>query len=182
MRSLVAVALVAAAASTASAEPYLGLGIGTAASGHVGDDASSQMSDGNRSGKFLVGYSFGKLSIGTVSVEGSATRFNQLYRNAANDGTSLAIAGKYGVPLGDGFEAFGRLGLQRSSLSTSVGDLSGNGWLLSAGFEYHVDALVKGASVFVDYTHNQTTYDNGPHSPSLDSSASMWMLGASMTL
>lgn len=182
MRSLLAAALVAAAASTASAGPYLGLGIGTAASGHVGNDASSQMDDGNRSGKFIAGYRIGKVSIGTVSVEGSATRFSQMYRNAANDGTSLAVAAKYSVPLGNNFEAFGRAGLQRSSLSTALGDLSGNGWLLSAGFEYRIEGVLSGASLFVDYTHNQATYDSGPHTPALDSSASMWMAGATLSL
>jgi hypothetical protein len=177
MRSLLAVAFVAAAASTASAGTYLGLGIGTAASGHVGDDASSQMSDGNRTGKFLVGYRFGRLS-----VEGAATRYSQLYRNSVHDGTSLAAALKYSLPLGDNFEAFGRGGLQRSSLSTANGDLSGNGWLLSAGFEYRIDGVLAGASLFVDYTHNQTTYAGDPHSPSLDASASMWMLGATLAI
>jgi len=59
------------------------------------------------------------------------------------------------LPLGDNFEAFGRAGIERSWLDQPPGDgfdLSGNGFLVGAGFEYKLDALIHhAASVFVDY-------------------------------
>lgn len=174
---LLATALVAASATAASADTYLGLGIGTAASGHVGTDASSQGNDGNRTGKLLLGFRFGNLS-----VEGGAMRFTQGYRNEAHDGTSLSAALKYSLPLGNGFEVFGRGGLQRTDLSGMSSDLTGNGWLLGGGFEYRLNLGVTAASLFVDYTHNSTTFQPDPHQPAIDETASMWMAGATLAL
>lgn len=177
MRSLLAVALVAASASAASAGTYLGLGIGTSASGHVGNDASSQGDDGNRTEKVLLGFRFGNLSI-----EGAAMRFTQDYRNESHDGTSLSAALKYSLPLGNGFEVFGRGGLQRTDLSGMSTDLTGEGWLLGGGVEYRMNLGVTGASLFVDYTHNSTSFQPDPHQPSIDESAAMWMAGATLAL
>ncbi|MBV8760829.1 MAG: outer membrane beta-barrel protein [Deltaproteobacteria bacterium] len=179
MRSLLAVALVAASASAASAGTYLGLGIGTAASGHVGDDASSQGTDGNRSGRLFLGFRFGNLS-----VEGGVMRFSQMFKNTADDATQLGADLKYSLPLGNGFEVFGRGGLQRTQLSNDQASISGNGWLLGAGFEYRLNLGVTAASLFVDYTHSQTSYDQGQTGgmTTIDSSASMWMAGATLAL
>ena len=55
MRSLLAVALVAASASAASAGTYLGLGIGTAASPRAATSTDAP-NDGNRSGRLMLGY------------------------------------------------------------------------------------------------------------------------------
>ena len=181
MRSLplLAVALVAASASAASAGTYLGLGIGTAASGHVGSDTSSMGSSGDRSGRLFLGFRFGNLSI-----EGGVMRFSQFFKATRDDATQLSADLKYSLPLGDGFEVFGRGGLQRTQLSNDYAEINGNGWLLGGGFEYRLNLGVTAASLFVDYTHTQTTFDQGATGgmSSIDSSASMWMAGATLAL
>jgi hypothetical protein len=184
MRSLLAaITLIAASATVASAEPYVGLGIGTAASGHVGADSSSQMSNGNRSGQLLGGYSFGRVGPGLLAVEAVGTRFSQNYRNTANDANSLGAAGKYSMPLGNGFEGFGRAGLARTWLSNDATSLTGDGWFVGAGFEYRFKVATQtAASLFVDYQYNKTSYDLGSHTPALDATAGMWMLGATVAL
>ncbi len=177
MRSLLAVALVAGSASAASAGTYLGLGIGTQASGHIGNDVSSMSEDGNHSGRLVVGYRFGRLSI-----EGAATRYTQLYRGGSDDATSFAALLKYSLPLGNNFEAFGRGGLQRTDLSGAADNLSGNGWVLGAGFEYRLDAAITGLSIFVDYEHISTDYSQGPQTIPGGATASMWTLGATLSI
>ena len=178
MRPLLAAVLVAAAASTASADPYLGLGIGTAAS--PSGDIPMTSNDGNRTGRLLGGYRFGRFS-----VEGAASRYSIFKATTPYDGTVLAVAGKYSLPLGDNFEAFGRLGLERTWLSTDTtdSDWSGNGLLLGAGFEYRFDVKATGASVFVDY---QRTQSNLVREVDMTTTKGMgvglWTIGATVSL
>lgn len=184
MRSLLAVALVAASASAASAGTYLGLGIGTAA--RPSGDLPMTTGDGSRTGRAIAGYSFG-LSVGHLSIEATASRYGELRRNAYQyDGTMLAAALKYSYPLGNNFEAFGRAGLERTWLSTdptNLPDYVGNGWLLGAGFEYRFDVAATGASVFVDYEHSSTNLVNqSAMSNEVGESVGIWMLGATVSL
>lgn len=178
MRSLLAVALVAASASAASAGTYLGLGIGTSAT--PSGDIPMTSNDGNHSGRLMVGSRFGRLSI-----EGAGSRYGFYRSNATFQGTMLAIAAKYNYPLGDNFEVFGRGGLQRTWLSTSastLSDFAGNGWLLGAGFEYRLDLGV-GASVFVDYEHTSTSLVNQDDMRTTkDESIGMWTLGVTLAI
>jgi hypothetical protein len=178
MRSLLAVALVAAAASTASAGPYVGLGIGTAAS--PGGELSMTSSDGNRSGRLLVGTSFGRFSI-----EGAGSRFG-VFREAADyDGTQIAAAGKYNFPLGDNFEVFGRAGLQRTWLSADKGgsEWIGNGWLLGAGFQYRFLVKTVDASLFVDYQYAAANLvDQSTTTRERGITLGLWTLGATVSL
>jgi len=155
MRSLLAVALVAASATAASANTYLGLGIGTDAS--PSGDLSMQTSDGNRSGRLMLGTRFGHLSI-----EGAGSRYGLLRGSLPYQGTQLAAALKYSLPLGNNFEVFGRGGVERTWLNpeNTAADWAGNGWLLGGGFEYRLDLGVTAASVFVDYEHSDTNLVN----------------------
>jgi hypothetical protein len=180
MRSLLAVALVAAAASTASAEGYLGLGIGTAA--RPSGDLPMTTGDGNRSYRALGGYSFGRFSI-----EATVSRFGELRRNSYQyDGTMLSAAGKYSYPLGDNFEAFGRLGLERTWLSTdpsNLPDYVGNGWLIGAGFEYRFTVAATGASALVGYEHSSSSLANqNAMSSTVGESVGIWMLAVTVSL
>jgi len=178
MRPLLAVALVAAAASTASAGPYLGLGIGTSAS--PSGDLEMTSSDGNRTGRLILGTSFGRFS-----VEGAGSRFSVYRGKYPYDGSQLAVAGKYSLPLGDQFEAFGRLGLQRTWLSTDVNqaDWQGNGWLAGAGFEYRFKVSGVGASAFVDYQYaNANLVDQRSTNVERGMGVGMWTLGATVSL
>jgi len=185
MRSLLAVVLVAASTTAASAGTYLGLGIGTAA--RPSGDLPATTGDGNRAGRLIAGLQLGHLSIGHVSVEATGSRFGELRRNAyAYQGTMLAADLKYSLPLGDNFEAFGRAGLERTWLSTdpsNVPDYAGNGWLLGAGFEYRFDVGATGASVFVDYERTGTTLVNqAVMTNTADEQVGIWMLGATVSL
>jgi opacity protein-like surface antigen len=178
MRSLLAIALIAAAASTASAEGYLGLGIGTAAS--PSGDLPMTSNDGARTGRLLGGYRFGRFSI-----EGTASRYSIYKANASYDGTVLAAAGKYSLPLGDNFEAFGRLGLARTWLNTDTNnaDWAGNGLLLGAGFEYRFLIAKTGVSAFVDYQRIQSNLDRQSDSQMTKGMGiGLWTLGFSVSL
>lgn len=176
-RSILAVMLLAASGTAASAGTYLGLGIGSNARldgqmGHYSDG-------GDRSGRLILGQSFGRLAI-----EGTATRYDLGYGVSSATGTSLAAALKLSLPLGNNFELFGKGGLQRTSLSgndPSLGDLSGNGYLLGAGFEYKLDFGLGGGSIFVDYQRNKTSFDLGT-SQMLDGTVSMWTLGITLAI
>jgi hypothetical protein len=180
MRPLLAVVLVAASASAASAGPYLGLGIGTAA--RPSGDLPVTTGDGNRSGRAIVGMKFGRFSI-----EATGSRFGEMRRNTyPYQGTMLAAAVKYSLPLGNNFEAFGRGGLERTWLSTdpvNLPDYTGNGWLLGAGFEYRLNIEGTGASIFVDYEHTSTSLVNqSVMSQTAGESVGIWTLGATVSL
>lgn len=177
MRPLLAVVLVAASASAASAGPYLGLGIGTAASPSGEIPNASQ--DGNRTGRLMVGMRFGNLSI-----EGAGCRYGMFTGSYPYQGTQLAAVLKYSLPLGNDFDAFGRGGIQRTWLSTDtvLSDYAGNGWLLGAGFEYHLKVAGTGASIFVDYQHTDTNLINQQNMSTKDETFGMWTLGATVSL
>jgi hypothetical protein len=138
--------------------------------------------DGVRSERFILGQSFGRFS-----VEGTGTRYGLGYVNTATgwDGTSLAIAGKLDLPLGNNFSVFGRAGLQRTWLSAqrdTMRSFDGDGWLLGAGFAYHFDAaLLGGGAIFVDYNRDKSTFTGAGNKP-FDATASMWTLGLTLTL
>ena len=179
LRPVLAIALVAASSAVASANTYLGLGIGTAPSAN----GNSQTVEGNgRSGKLMLGMRFGRLSI-----EGTAARYGMFMNTYAADDTQLAAALKYSFPLGENFEAFVRGGLQHTSISCQnpdagmAYDASGNGWLLGGGFEYRLNAVIAGGSVFVDYEHADATLHNG-NMATFDESSGVWMAGVTLSL
>jgi hypothetical protein len=177
MRSLLAVALVAAAASVASADPYLGLGIGTAAS--PSGQMTNTSADGNRSGRLIAGMRWGHLSL-----EGAGSRYGLFKGPYPYQGTALAAALKYSLSLGDNFEVYARGGLQRTWLSTDriASNWSGNGWLLGAGFEYRLNLAGTGASVFVDYEHADSSLVNEQSMANQDEAVGLWTLGATVSL
>jgi hypothetical protein len=166
--------VIAAASQAASAGGYIGLGVGTSPSGEIANDTSSTTTDGSRSWTGIVGYRFGHLSL-----EGTGTEYTQVYDQAVRDATQWGIALKYSLPLGNGFEAFGRGGLQRTDLSN---DWSGDGWMLGAGFEWRFHILLTGASAFVEYNHADTTFEPPGRSATFDGTASMWTLGVTLAL
>lgn len=181
MRTLLAVAIVAGTGSAASADTYLGLGIGPAAS--IGGDMQSFQEDGSRTGRLIVGSRFGRFS-----VEGNANRYGVFGNAVAYDGTQLAVAGKYSLPLGNDFEVFGRLGLERTWLSTDATtrqDYAGNGYLFGAGFEYRLNLEAVTGSIFVDWTRTSTGFSGDSDSArmsSVDGTASMWTLGLTVSI
>jgi len=183
LRSVLAVALVAVTGTVASAGTYLGLGIGTSPSMSSNDAMMPVQGNGDRSGKLLVGYRFGRLSI-----EGAASRAGVLVSqyDYQSDATVLSAAAKYSFPLGDNFEAFLRGGLVHESFSTVEaahdGDsASGNGWLIGGGFEYRLNAVIAGGSLFVDYEHTSLSLTNNDMTQ-FDASSGVWMAGVTLSL
>jgi|HubBroStandDraft_6_1064221.scaffolds.fasta_scaffold38591_2 hypothetical protein len=179
MRSLLAIAVLAATGPVASAGTYIGLGIGTAPS--VGNDTITGAQNDGRSGRLLLGQSFG-LPIGRLAIEGEANRFSMILNGEGYDSTMLGVDLKYSLPLGNGFEAFGRLGLERSWLSAN-GDASdyegsGDGYYVGLGFEYRIAIF---GSLFVDYERQSSTIDS-PTSTTYGQTAGMFTLGATINL
>src|SRR5689334_18281720 len=87
-----AVILVAAAAPASHAGTYVGLGIGSSADvgGKMSGYGGGFTGDGTRSGRLILGQSFGRFSI-----EANAMRFGVLYNdNLQDDVTTLAAAAK----------------------------------------------------------------------------------------
>jgi len=171
---LVAAVLVATSASVASAGGFVGLGVGTgaASSGDV------PYEENGRSGRLELGYRFGRFS-----VEGLASRYGMAYDAKGWDATTLGLAGKVNFPLGDKFEAFGRLGLQRTTVSWESLENGGNGFLLGGGFEYRLPVAAVGVSIFVDYTILYTSMKNIQPASGNEwgLTSRIWTLGATLS-
>jgi hypothetical protein len=176
MRTALALVLVGASASSAFAGGFVGLGVGTGAA----SSGDFDIDEDGRSFRLMGGYRFGGLSVGAISVEGMGTRYGMVTPDGgAWTGTTLAIAGRYNFPLGEGFEVFGRAGLQRTDLSNdeSGATNAGNGFLLGAGAEFRIPTGSVGLSLFVDYTIYRTSVSNEVYSD-LGLTSRIWTLGA----
>lgn len=154
---------------TAHAGGYVGLGVGDgiATSGDL--EASAE----GRTFKLIGGMKLGKLA-----VEGSAQRADVL---VATNGvpfsmTQLGIAGKYSYPLSDGFEVYGKLGLNHIRMSPKRDALggSGSGFLFGGGAEYRSKLPV---TFWVDYTVTNADVTIGTD---YSMTTRQWMLGASL--
>ncbi|MDB4953452.1 MAG: hypothetical protein JWO36_1021 [Myxococcales bacterium] len=175
-----AVIAVAASGSAAVAGPYVGLGIGNSS---VSDSTNNYLPDG-RSGRLMLGTRFGN-----ISAEGAFTGYGLIQRNGANgglvDARSLSGALKLSIPLGNNFEGFARGGLIRTWLSPQsdarMPTYSGDGYTFSAGFEYRLNLIVAGTSLFVDYTHNSANL-TADKFKSIDQTTSLWTLGLTVSI
>jgi len=172
-RACLATVLLVASMTHATAGGYVGLGIGTAPA--MKDDDNVLDSDG-RSGRVFLGSRWSQ-----ISLEGGLHKFDvvspgrqpyELYQ--------ASVSGKASFPLGNGFEAFGRLGLQRTWLVNPVGsfDKEGNGWLVAGGFEYRFDLAPTSLGLFIDYQFNKAKLDGDRGE--LGVSSRMWTLGLSL--
>jgi|GEM_PF-2452873 len=173
---LLAVVLLGVRTSAASAGVYGGLAIGT---NGFGDDQNTFSTDG-RAGRLFGGYRFPSFAVGAISLEGGLEGYSLFNLHSTNHdytGTEWFAAGKFSLPLGEGFEAFGRLGIQKTSVSGDI-DLSGSGYLVGVGAEYRFNLSTVSASVFVDLTRNAQTLAGGNRPD--DSSVDRWMLGFSV--
>jgi hypothetical protein len=169
--------------TTASAGVFLGLGVGGTPG--VNDEMSKDVgAPSGRSLRALGGYNFGTIAdTGTLSVEGSLGGFGVVASNRGDETMyQISAAARFNLPLGNGFEAFGRLGLERTWLN--VGDdrynWAGNGFLLGAGFAYRLDGLITNAAVFVDYNVHQVTLADTRDQR--DMTAGIWALGFTIGL
>ncbi|HET9990758.1 MAG TPA: outer membrane beta-barrel protein [Kofleriaceae bacterium] len=179
MRALLVAALVTVTATAANAGTYIGVGVGTGAS--VGDSLNNSYKADGRSARLALGY-----RIGPFSIEGMYSGYGYMLANGPGtglfDSRTLQLAAKYNFALADHFELYGRLGLLRTDLTArdTGADSQGTGYTGSLGVEYRLDLLVTGFGVYMDWTRNQATFDNG-NGTQLDQSASMWTLGANLS-
>lgn len=175
-RAALVAALLTATSGIASAGTYLGLGIGPAPA--MSDERLDVTPDG-RTVRAVVGFRFGQFAVeGDIAGYGLRSAGVEKY-----DVRQVAVLGKYSLPIQDHFEAFGMLGLQHTSLSTSLGsnyDQSGNGFLLGAGIEYRLTLGGIGASVFVDYALSTTSL--GTTTTDNRFTTRIWTLGATVSL
>lgn len=180
-RAVLATALLAASSGVASAGVYIGLGIGTGPSLSRSDDRAVE-SDG-RSARLMLGYRFGRFAIeGAVGGYDLAMQFEpngSLYGSTIRQGS---ISGKYGLSLGDGFEAFGRIGFNKSWFALNDNDrfdASGTGIIVAAGIEYRLNvALAGGVSLWVDYQYSRAALEGDLLETDLN--AGLWTLGATI--
>lgn len=169
MKRTVLAAVLLFASSTASARPYVGLGVGD------GVGVSGDYSARGRTFRLLGGYKFGK-----ISAEASAGRASVGAEPGTDyDATQLTLSGKYSQPLGEGFEVFGRVGLHHISLDRQDTDredlnLSGSGLLFGGGVEYRPKLPV---SFWFDYTMTYTSSLDGVYIKESDFTTRQWMLG-----
>jgi hypothetical protein len=183
-RAALAVALVAAMSSAASAGTYVGLGIGT---NEV--SGSDRILDDGRSARLFVGYRFQPLRFGSISVEGTLggyglgleDRDEPLEMNAYQ----ISAAGRFNLPLANNFEAFGRLGLHHTTVGAAnpIYDTSGNGILAGVGIAYLFDVGIgTGAAVSIDYQLNKVnlTGERFQGAAALDLLERQWTLGIAM--
>lgn len=184
MRLALGAVILASLTSVASAGTYVGLGIGSDASGSGEYTDGRPMGDVNgygRSGRLMVGTRISKLSL-----EAQGSRYDlSLPIDPVMEATQLGAALKLSLPLGSNFEIFGKGGIQRTWLSSQTSeqrDAAGNGWLFGAGFEYRLNLGVTSASVFVDYQRSSTGFTQGSNMLTYDGVMSMWTLGATVGL
>jgi hypothetical protein len=178
-RPLAAVLFVAATTSVASAGTYFGLGLGTGAD--VNADHSVMVQGTGRTGRLFGGYRFGKLSI-----EGAISRYGLLLDGTPFAATQAALVGKYSFPLSQGFELYGRGGIQHTWLATGTqgqNSADGTGIVFGGGVEYRFGlSFVAGGSVFVDFERTQTpTFTNQPGA-TWAGGADTFTVGVSMSL
>lgn len=169
--ALLVAAGVLAISSTASAGGYLGLGLG---SQPALDDSLDSLDPQGRSLRGLAGIRFGN-----VSVEAALNGFDVIIDSLDYPIYQLSGALKLSIPLGEGFEVFGRGGLERTWLRERR-NWSGDGFLISGGLEYRLNALVTSASVFVDYTVHRVTVTSDRNQ--FDMTSGIWGLGVTVGL
>ena len=155
---------------TASAGGYLGLALGTEPG--INDDMAKIATPLGRSLRGLAGLKFGNLSL-----EGALNGFTMDVSGIERNMYQLSGALKLSLPMGNGFEGFGRAGIERTWLNYDDEryDTSGNGFQVGAGFEYRLNAVVSNASLFVDYTIHHATLTN--MRGEVDETSRIWGLG-----
>jgi hypothetical protein len=182
-RAALLVAVLATTSSVASAGTYVGLGIGTNA---LSEDSDRLVEDG-RSGRLIVGYRFKPMKRGAFAIEGALGGYGVglVDRNAPVklDAYQLSAAVRFNLPIADNFEAFGRLGLQHTTVGgeNAIYDTSGNGFLVGLGMAYKLDLSVgSGAWLTIDYQLNKTqlTGERFMGEAALDVLERQWTLGA----
>lgn len=171
--ALLVAAVLAGVSATASAGGFVGLGVGAEPAVNDGLMETGIFPAG-RSLRVLGGYRFNN----NLSVEGAINGFGVATGRGDQTVYQVAAGAKFNLPLGNDFEAFGRAGLEHTTLD--LGDsrynLGGNGFLVGAGFEYKLNAVIAGAGLFVDYTIHHATLEDA-RSNQVSETSRIWALG-----
>ena len=169
--ALLVVTALTAMSSTASAGGYLGLGLGTEPGANT--ELKFVATPSGRSARALGGVRFGNFA-----VEGAVNGFGVLTSRGDRNVYQLSAALKLNLPIGSQFEGFGRAGIERTWLNVDDPsyDLRGDGFLIGAGFEYRLNAVLANSSIFVDYTIHRATLEDA-RSNSVDATSRVWGLG-----
>ncbi len=181
-RAVLAIGLLAVTAGTASAGgTYLGIGIGTIPA--VSEDSERVDAD-SRALKGLIGMRWGQWSIeGSVGGNTLSRANDRGLLQPFGDFYNLGAAAKFNLPLGNNFEAFGRLGVNHMVVrgENEGNDASGNGIQLGAGFEYKLNLGVGAGSIFVDYMINRAAMTGDVNDKvAYDLTTRTWMLGLTL--
>lgn len=180
-RAVLAVALVAGSSGAATAGGYVGLGLGTGPAVNS-DQLSDRLVEDGRSGRLILGHRFGRIAFeGAVGKFDLALSIPNSRATVPYDVYQAQLSGKYNLPLGDGFEAFGRIGLHKQWFTTDTSELeaSGTGLVLGAGFEYRFGTGIGGMSLFVDYQYSRADM-SGDQLDFGATSTRMWTIGATL--
>jgi hypothetical protein len=184
--ALLAAVTFAAIPVSASAGTYVGLGIGT---GPEVNEQTERLSADSRSGKLFLGTRFGN-----VAVEGGIGGFGMAITDPRNGVTrsfgdvyQASAALKLSLPLGNNFEAFGRAGVHHTWMEpdNEPNQISGNGLLVGAGFEYRLNMILGQGSIFVDYQYSKATLEGTERfmgNSAFDTSYRMFTLGITVGL
>ncbi|MFN0251142.1 MAG: outer membrane beta-barrel protein [Kofleriaceae bacterium] len=178
-RALLTLAILVGTSSIAVAGPFVGLGIGTSPATGGGIDFTQ---DG-RSLRLFGGYQFPY----RITAEALVTRYGLVQEGGRiYDGTQLGLAGRYNHPIAEGFEAFGRLGMQHTSMTSTASndsgaDASGKGVLLGVGIEYKIKIkFLASASVYFDYTIAAADLEGPSWGNVATMSTRHWTMGATV--
>jgi hypothetical protein len=187
-RAALAVAFLAATSSAATAGTYVGLGIGTNAVG-VSTEGTNRLVEDGRSARLFAGYRFRPMRFGAFAIEGALGGYGLGLLDRTSvveiDAYQLSVGGRFNLPLGSHFEAFGRLGLQHTSAGAEnpIYNTSGNGFLAGAGIAYLFNVGIgTGASVSIDYQLNKTELsgERFQGATAFDVTERQWTLGVAI--
>lgn len=185
-RALLLAAVLLGSSGIAAAGPYLGFAVGPSPA--ISNDGPPEVFNAGvlefgpngRAGRFLGGYRFDGLKVGSISIEGALTAYGLTDQNHQNDygGRQAMLSGKYNYPLAGGFEVFGRVGVHHTWITTNVASditRSGSGFLIGAGAEYRFALPMAKASLWLDLTYNPASLQDTTYTR--DYAARLWMLG-----
>jgi hypothetical protein len=183
-RAALAVAFLAATSSAATAGAYVGIGIGT----NAVSEGSDRLVDDGRSARLHGGYRFKPMRFGAFAIEGSLGGYGVGLQDSTvrlMDAYQVSLAGRFNLPLGSDFEAFGRLGLQHTTVGGYMPayDTSGTGFLVGAGIAYLFNiGIGSGAGVSIDYqiSKAELSGDRFQAGTAFDVIQRQWTLGVSI--
>lgn len=172
----VAIAATLLAPAAASAGGFVGLGVGP--SPNLSGDEVNDLEGSGRTGRLFLGYRIQHFSIEGQLTANSTT--DSLRNQDDYAARHVALYGKYSHPIGDGFEAFGKVGLVQSSYGNDdTESLSGGGLGAAAGVELRVNLGISAIAFGLEYglTSVDLELPNGDESTVR---SGQWMLSVSL--